>query len=65
MQALVNITDQQIYCDLVAGEEDNSFLKEWVLCPTNEDMRVKWASDSARFYVEDGSRQISTLCQLK
>lgn len=27
-KALVNITDQQIYCDLVAGEEDNSFLKE-------------------------------------
>ena len=27
-KALVNITDQQIYCDLVAGEEDDSFLKE-------------------------------------
>ena len=29
-KALVNITDQQIYRDLVAGEEDNTFLKEWV-----------------------------------
>ena len=28
LQALLNITDQQIYRDLVAGEEDNSFLKE-------------------------------------
>lgn len=27
-KALLNITDQQIYCDLVAGEEDNTFLKE-------------------------------------
>ena len=27
-KALVNITDQQIYRDLVAGEEDNTFLKE-------------------------------------
>ena len=27
-KALVKITDQQIYRDLVAGEEDNSFLKE-------------------------------------
>ena len=27
-KALINTTDQQIYCDLVAGEEDNTFLKE-------------------------------------
>ena len=28
LKALINTTDQQIYCDLVAGEEDNTFLKE-------------------------------------
>ncbi|XP_020616310.1 DNA-directed RNA polymerase I subunit RPA2-like isoform X2 [Orbicella faveolata] len=30
LKALVNITDHQIYCDLVAGEEDNSFLKDCI-----------------------------------
>ncbi|KAK2570429.1 DNA-directed RNA polymerase I subunit RPA2 [Acropora cervicornis] len=30
LKALVNITDQQIYCDLVAGEENNPFLKDCV-----------------------------------
>ncbi|XP_068747280.1 DNA-directed RNA polymerase I subunit RPA2-like [Montipora capricornis] len=30
LKALVNITDQQIYSDLVAGEEDNLFIKDCV-----------------------------------
>ncbi|CAH3030121.1 unnamed protein product [Porites evermanni] len=30
LKALINTTDQQIYCDLVAGEEDNTFLKDCI-----------------------------------